>query len=774
MEYCDNYNYENLVPYTSLSYAEFTSLTYRKQLEEYMRLGLSFDTEKDLLTLLVPADDQYSSDPTIHTLPTIPDKPSLQQILRHMAHLEKKLCTLIKHQRKLTRVSKRLVSRAASPLYLSSTRRDLTTVSLQDLYNISVSVRQHRTLLTTLAKQHRAHTMSYKRHSPRTIFLPSRFIPYLDPLVPPLDGLTPTEMAHSILSSWDPPPDTKPTPPPPKHKRHRVTPTQITLALVDALNRSSASSLDITGGFKQNFTHLNGSLSVLTLNTNGLTEGKLDHILAHMICRHIHIAVLTDTRVTSKSLAFLSRKARATLGPGTRIHGTNDPTTQRNRQNAIIRIGGIMFIIGPTWGPSLFTSQDDYSKCGTLSSITLQSSGGHIHIMGTYWPINHAIDEQTIEMQNLCARLAYYLQTCDISETPTDYLKRLACKWAHAAVLRGAHAVILAGDLNSTWLASDAGGQRSIAPWATDAGFINGPRLLADHRGDFHITHPGRADGSTRDTWIDHILHMGDVHLIDPIASYSSTGADWTDISDHRPMWTIYATGRPSTPIPKAATIPTPRPELDLSDRRIIEDYACAMHKYALRRTPDLTTPETASKALLELQSISPIIANQINKNYGKNKQRPDMKDGWSPAYMALKLYLITVTEIRRRLTGTKGRKQWSTQAHSDAGITWLLTQLATHTASLSLQPDVLAQLYASTDCAPDWWRTIARMPTIQDCDNTILTLRRLMHGRHRTDLRRSINQRVAKREHLRETGKCGMSSHPSSGSLVVVSTRLV
>ena len=45
-------------------------------------------------------------------------------------------------------------------------------------------------------------------------------------------------------------------------------------------------------------------------------------------------------------------------------------------------------------------------------------------------------------------------------------------------------------------------------------------------------------------------------------------------------------------------------------------------------------------------------------------------------------------------------------------------------------------------------------MPTIQDCDNTILTLRRLMHGRHRTDLRRSINQRVAKREHLRETGK--------------------
>ena len=46
MEYCDNDNYENQVRYTSLLFTEFISLTYRKQLKEYMRLGLSFDTEK--------------------------------------------------------------------------------------------------------------------------------------------------------------------------------------------------------------------------------------------------------------------------------------------------------------------------------------------------------------------------------------------------------------------------------------------------------------------------------------------------------------------------------------------------------------------------------------------------------------------------------------------------------------------------------------------------------------------------------------------------------
>ena len=97
-----------------------------------MRFGLYFDTEKDQLTLLVPVNDQYLSDPTIHTLATIPDKPSFWRKLRRMAH-HKKLCTLIKHQRLLTRVSQRLVSRAASPHYMSSTRRDFTTASLQDL-----------------------------------------------------------------------------------------------------------------------------------------------------------------------------------------------------------------------------------------------------------------------------------------------------------------------------------------------------------------------------------------------------------------------------------------------------------------------------------------------------------------------------------------------------------------------------------------------------------------------------------------------------------------
>ena len=52
--------------------------------------------------------------------------------------------------------------------------------------------------------------------------------------------------------------------------------------------------------------------------------------------------------------------------------------------------------------------------------------------------------------------------------------------------------------------------------------------MLATHRGDTHVTRPGKE--GTAETWIDHLLHAGDAHHIDPIASFTSTGAEWTDV----------------------------------------------------------------------------------------------------------------------------------------------------------------------------------------------------------------------------------------------------
>ena len=164
---------------------------------------------------------------------------------------------------------------------------------------------------------------------------------------------------------------------------------------------------------------------------------------------------------------FYGKKARAVLGGGTRVHCSMLRKAGRNKQCALHRVGGIMFIVAPTWGPSLVTCQDDYSECGALSSITLQSTTGRILLMGSYWPIRHTMDETTLDDQNLWSRLAGYINDCGLRESPIEYLKRLIITWANTAILAGVQSVILGGDLNATWLASEAGGQRVLDTWAS-------------------------------------------------------------------------------------------------------------------------------------------------------------------------------------------------------------------------------------------------------------------------------------------------------------------
>ena len=178
------------------------------------------------------------------------------------------------------------------------------------------------------------------------------------------------------------------------------------------------------------------------------------------------------------------------------------------------------------------------------------------------------------------------------------------------------------------------------------------------------------------------------------------------------------------------------------------------MRKYILRRPPDLTSSAAAAESLLAMQNISPIVTAQLNKRYGKDKKHKDMKDGWSPSYMVYKLYLIMVTEIKRRILGTKGRRRWANWTQANTGIQWLLLQLKTNTDCLELKTDAVHQLYAAVECGPDWWHRLSRTPTATECDAITGVLRSLMHGRHRTDLRKDISDKVAFREHMRKLNK--------------------
>ena len=56
---------------------------------------------------------------------TIPAELTLQQLLRHIYHLKRKIKALSKEQRRLTANLKRLIFRARSPLYLFTTQAAL-------------------------------------------------------------------------------------------------------------------------------------------------------------------------------------------------------------------------------------------------------------------------------------------------------------------------------------------------------------------------------------------------------------------------------------------------------------------------------------------------------------------------------------------------------------------------------------------------------------------------------------------------------------------------
>ena len=119
---------------------------------------------------------------------------------------------------------------------------------------------------------------------------------------------------------------------------------------------------------------------------------------------------------------------------------------------------------------------------------------------------------------------------------------------------------------------------------------------------------------------------------------------------------------------------------------------------------------------------------------------------------MVYKLYLIMVPEIRRRILGAKGRRRWADWQQASTGIQWLLLQLKINTDCLELKPDAVQQLYATVECGPGWWHSLTRTPTTAECDAISGVLKSLMHGRHRTDLRKDINDKVAFREHMRNS----------------------
>ena len=229
---------------------------------------------------------------------------------------------------------------------------------------MSKTINAHKTLLDKLLKRKKSLVASFKKEAPRSFFVPFReemVIPALQPINPTDDPLT---IAEQLLEGWTlplPPRKLKPTWKPASSTplKKRRTPMKALDAFTQSIRAQPESPLpprsinwDNVGGYKTDFDASMGTLTTCTMNVNGLTEPKLDMILQLMQKEAIGVCILTDTKLQKSQMDYYGKKARAVLGGGTRVHCSMLRKAGRNKQCATHRVGGIMFIVAPVWGPA--------------------------------------------------------------------------------------------------------------------------------------------------------------------------------------------------------------------------------------------------------------------------------------------------------------------------------------------------------------------------------------------------------------------------------------
>jgi hypothetical protein len=175
---------------------------------------------------------------------------------------------------------------------------------------------------------------------------------------------------------------------------------------------------------------------------------------------------------------------------------------------------------------------------------------------------------------------------------PIRFIQSITDQWISRDWEERADGIILGGDFNSRWLPGEHGGQRVLSTWADDRFLINGPRLVAD-RGHLEFYTFGRPPSAS---WIDHILHAGSADRLDILGAFNDIGPFVDDISDHKPIMSVYKTSLPANGRIICMPKPPPRPEIPRGDKKQINAFKHAIRD-ALQQVPNTaSTPAEERK----------------------------------------------------------------------------------------------------------------------------------------------------------------------------------
>jgi hypothetical protein len=198
--------------------------------------------------------------------------------------------------------------------------------------------------------------------------------------------------------------------------------------------------------------------------------------------------------------------------------------------------------------------------------------------------------------------------------------------------------------------------------------------------------------------------------------------------------------------------------EIDNEQEDKVDEYK-AILKAAVAHllNPEATnTNEESAEILLEIAEAA---VNATKEAFPQRKVTG--RDGWSPEYVAMRFNLMAVLEIKRCFVGQKHRKQWVGNQLTSIGIkqiteSWIqkVRTLGKSSPKKRYSDREVQDLLGEKD--PMFWNTLPAACIKNACEDEILRLKSLMHGKERTALRKRINRQTNSNEILRSKGKIG------------------
>jgi len=322
---------------------------------------------------------------------------------------------------------------------------------------------------------------------------------------------------------------------------------------------------------------------------------------------------------------------------------------------------------------------------------------------------------------------------------PILYLQNLALTWIAKDRSEGCQAFILGGDLNSTWIASDKGGQRRINKWCEDNYLINGPRLIHDRFAptpdpnsgvSLQFITWGRSEWGWG-TWIDHLLHAGDKEHISIHGAFNALR--------------IISLPRPAK-----------RPEIPRNDQRQIALFKTRISEVMSQLPLTVDTQREAEEALEHATSFTVQLTREINERFQGTHSCSHFKRGHSPEFMVRKWHLCLVIELKRHLLGLQGKTRWTSNLAIQRGVHYMFQTIEARAAGMGMSTKDIKRILSSTSLDAQYWLTLPTGPTPTLCDTSIKKLKKLLHGRKRMDMRKASKGYSSWVESMREQGKAG------------------